>query len=343
MVYLTVIVPIRNEEVFIEKTLDLVISQEYPVDRYEVIVVDGMSTDRSKEIVRSYIKSHNKIDIRLLENPGILSSRGRNIGIKAARGKLIAVIDGHVYIPTKHLFKDMEELKEKNNALCLARPAPLDVPNLEENTGYWIAVARKSWLGHSKNSYIYSDFEGFVDPVSSGFAYDRSVFKKVGLFDESFDAAEDVEFHFRLKKAGIYAYTSPKFIIYYYPRETLRALFFQQKRYGEGRAKFILKHRDGFTKETPLPSFILLSHLLIPFWLIGFKVIPYLSLLMIGMLVLYWLILLSIGFNESIKKRKPLAGFIVASAFWVTHMGLGWGFIKSILKMKRNMFIKNNI
>jgi len=123
---------------------------------------------------------------------------------------------------------------------------------------YWIAIGRKSKIGHSKDSFIYSDFEGFVNPVSSGFAYDRSVFETVGYFDEGFDAAEDVEFHFRLKQAGIDAFTSPDLLIYSYPRFSLKALFRQQTRYGEGRARFVKKHTEGFTKETPIPALIFL-------------------------------------------------------------------------------------
>jgi succinoglycan biosynthesis protein ExoA len=331
MIFLSIIIPIRNEEKYIESTLDVLVNQDYPPDRFEIIVVDGMSDDNTRIIVENFINEHSINNIKLLNNPEILSSRARNIGIKVAMGKLIAVIDGHVHIPDNQLFKNMEHLMRNHNALCLARPAPLDVPGLKIGKAYWIAMARKSWLGHSKNSFIYSDFEGFVNPMSSGFAYDRSVFEKVGYFDESFDAAEDVEFHFRLKKNGIMAYTSPVLLIYYFPRRTLKELFYQQVRYGIGRARFVKKHPAGFTKETPIPSLIFIYLLSFPFILFLFHRFKLLaSIYFIGLLT-YWAILLLTGFMQGNKGEKIAASIYIAAAISTTHLGLGWGFIKKVL------------
>ncbi len=311
----------------------MLINQDYPKDKFEILVVDGKSTDRTREFVEKFKKEHQDFNIYLLDNPGYLSSRARNIGIHSAKGNLIGVIDGHVYIPNNHLFKNMEKLKEENNALCLARPAPLDVPGLN-GPGYWIGVARKSLLGHSRNSYIYSDFKGFVDPMSSGFAYDRSVFEKVGYFDESFDAAEDVEFHFRLKQAGIMAYTSPDLMIYSYPRESLFELFKQQVRYGIGRAKLIKKHIHALTLETPIPSLIFIFFVCLPLVILLSFLFSWIGVFYGSLLTIYWTILLLTGFKEAVTKKKFLPGIFIALAIWVTHMGLGWGFLKMFLSFK---------
>jgi succinoglycan biosynthesis protein ExoA len=330
MVYLSIIIPVRNEERFVGETLHALASQDYPKDRFELIVVDGKSTDNTRPEVGKFINEHQDVNVRLLDNPGCLSSRARNIGIREAKGQLIGVIDGHVFMPNGQLFKNMERLKERNNALCLARPAPLDVPGLKDRTAYWIAVARKSWLGHSRNSYIYSDCEGFVDPMSSGFAYDRSVFEKVGYFDEFFDAAEDVEFHFRLKQAGIMAYTSPDLLIYSYPRESLSSLFNQQVRYGVGRARLVRKNMKGLTKETPIPSLIFLFFVCLPLVLLFSFWFSWIGSVYAILVSLYWSILLVTGFKEALARERFFPGFLIAAAIWVTHMGLGWGFLKTI-------------
>jgi glycosyltransferase involved in cell wall biosynthesis len=332
MIYLSVIIPVRNEEKLIISTLDALVRQDYPKQRYELLVVDGRSTDQTRKAVKEFIKNHPGSNIRLLDNPGRLSSRGRNIGVQNAMGRLIGVIDGHVYIPDNSLFKNMERIKEDNNALCLSRPAPLDVPGLKEGIPYWIAVARKTWLGHSRSSYIYRENKGFVDPVSSGFAYDKKVFNIVGYFDESFDAAEDVEFHYRLKKVGILAFTSPDFLIYSYPRESFMALFRQQVRYGEGRARFVRKHSEGFTKETPIPAGIFLFFFFAPLTLSSFWWLPLIGFCYATVSCLYLLILLLAGFSETMKKKRFLPGILVAFGIWITHMGLGWGFLKRIFR-----------
>ena len=146
-IYLSVVVPIRNEESYIATTLAALASQDYPKERYELIVVDGRSTDSTRAVVERFICEHPEVNIQLLDNPGKWLSRARNIGVRAAKGQLIAVIDGHVYIPTKQMFANMQRLKEKHHALCLARPAPLLVPWLQKGMPLWIALARKVLAG----------------------------------------------------------------------------------------------------------------------------------------------------------------------------------------------------
>ncbi len=335
MVFLSVVAPVRNEGRFIAATLEALAGQEYPRQRFEIIVVDGGSEDGTREETARFGREHPDVGLRLLDNPGRLSSRGRNIGVKAARGRLVAVIDGHVHIPGRRLFADMEKAVNEHGALCLARPAPLDVPGVE-GLPYWIAAARKSWIGHSRSSYIYSDFRGWVDPVSSGFAYERSVFERVGGFDESFDAAEDVEFHHRLKLAGIMAWTAPEFTIYSYPRESFAGLFRQQVRYGEGRARFVRKHRGGLTWETPLPAFLLLLFAGLPWALLLPWPGPAGRLAVVSPLAAYAAVVLAAGMQQALAKGRFWPGFLVALAVWTTHMGLGWGFLKTMFIMDRH-------
>ena len=337
--YLSIVIPIRNEERYIIDTLDALINQDYPKQRYEILVVDGMSEDSTRVLVEKFSKEHSDNNIHLFDNPGRLSSRARNIGFRKAKGKLIGVIDGHVYIPNNQLFISMERLKEDNNAMCLARPQPLDVPGLRSGKPFWIAIARESWIGHSKNSNIFNKHvSGFIDPTSSGFAYDKSIFKRVGYVDEAFDAAEDVEFNYRVKQAGYKAYTSPNLLVYYYPRTSLWTLFKQQVRYGEGRARFARKHPDGLTKETPVPAFIFLLFILSPLTFIYSASLPQISIPYLAIIFLYWVILLCTGFFEAIKRKKLIQGIFIALGVWAIHMGLGWGFLKTVFLPANTLF-----
>lgn len=325
---ITVVVPVRNEGRNIRATLTELLDQDYSPDRYEVIVVDGRSDDNTSQVVRHVISERSDRQVRLLDNPGRLSSCARNLGVRAARGELIAVIDGHVKIPTRQLFASMQRLKTQHAALCLARPAPLFMSDGKGTMAEWIARARKTWLAHSQVSYIYSDHEGFVDPVSSGFAYDRAIFEQVGYFDESFDAAEDVEFHHRLKRAGIQAYTSAELTIYSFPRSSLRGLFRQMTRYGVGRIRLIGKHRDAFSIETLVPAGIFLYFALLaavaalgvwrPLWA---------AIYATGFAV-YAAILLATGIASPPKHKGLLASLKIAAAIATTHLGLGWGLVK---------------
>jgi succinoglycan biosynthesis protein ExoA len=330
-VYLTVGLPIRNEEAHINATLEALASQDFPRQRYELIVVDGQSTDGTRAVVEDFIRRHPEVNVRLMDNPGMWSSRARNIGIRAAGGRLIAVIDGHVHVPNNQLFASMERLQGEHHALCLARPAPLLVPSQTDAMSYWIAVARGCWLAHSRNSYIYRDCEGFVDPTSSGFAYHRDVFDRVGCFDESFDAAEDCEFHHRLKQAGIQAYTSPDLTIYSFPRETLSSLFRQMVRYGTGRARLARKHPEAFTKETLIPPAVLLLFAAGPLAVLAASWLPLLAVAYMAAMAIYWLVVLVTSIVLAVRRRRVFAGLYIAVAIWTTHIGLGYGFLKAMV------------
>ena len=112
-IFLSIVIPVRNEEKFIQRTLESLVNQDFPRGRYELIVVDGRSTDLTVPIVQKFIADHPDVNIRLVDNPGILSSRARNIGIRMSKGQLIGVIDGHVYIPDNQLFTNMEKFKKE--------------------------------------------------------------------------------------------------------------------------------------------------------------------------------------------------------------------------------------
>ena len=248
--FLTIVMPVRNEARFIRDTLLQLLAQDFPTDSYEIIVADGMSDDGTREIVTELAQSYPQI--RLLDNPKRLSSAGRNVGFKEGRGDYFLVVDGHCYIPDTKLFSNTIECFLKSGADCLGRPQPLDPPSLTPFQKS-VALARASRLGHGGDSLIYGDYEGFASPVSNGAAYARHVFEKVGYVDENFDAAEDVEFNYRVEKAGLTCFTSPKLTVRYYPRENLRGLFRQMMRYGKGRRRFTWKHPKAQTINQLIP------------------------------------------------------------------------------------------
>ncbi len=237
--FITVVMPVRNEARFIADTLGQLLSQDYPKDRFEILVADGMSDDGTRDIVTRTAEDDDRV--RLLDNPKRRSSAGRNVGFRAGRGDYFVVVDGHCFIPDDQFLSNIAECFEISGADCLGRPQPLDPPGLTPFQQS-VALARASRLGHGGNSLIYGDYEGFASPVSNGAAYKREVFEKVGYVDEDFDACEDVEFNHRVEQAGLKAYTSPKIAVRYYPRENLPPLIGQMQRYGRGRTRLYRKH-----------------------------------------------------------------------------------------------------
>ncbi|HSG98648.1 MAG TPA: glycosyltransferase family 2 protein, partial [candidate division Zixibacteria bacterium] len=236
---IAVILPVLNEAKYLERTLEQIVEQKYPKDKLEVVVADGGSTDGTPDIARKF--AVRLPDLQILHNKTGGPAGGRNMGVRHTSAPYVIVIDGHVHIPSRTLLADMVDLFRRTGADCLCRPQPLDPPdtNLFQLA---IARARSSFLGHNPSSDIYSNVEKETDPTSSGAMWKREVFGKIGEFDESLNACEDVDFNYRVKQAGLKAWISPKLRVFYYPRDTVRGLWRQMFRYGFARYQFGRKH-----------------------------------------------------------------------------------------------------
>jgi succinoglycan biosynthesis protein ExoA len=249
--FISVIVPVRNEGHFIRRTLEQLLTQDYDPERFEVLVTDGRSTDNTVAVVRSLQESH--ANLHVLDNPSRWSSAGRNCAIRAARGELLVVVDGHCELENGDYFKQLVSAFERSGADCLGRPQPLDATPATP-LQQAICLARSCLLGHHHNSFVYSSAEGYVQAKSVAVAYRRDVFTRVGLFDESFDACEDVELNHRIDQAGLRCFFTPRTRVHYYARATLRGLFQQMHRYGRGRLRLVRKQPETFTVPGFMPA-----------------------------------------------------------------------------------------
>jgi succinoglycan biosynthesis protein ExoA len=322
---ISVIVPVRNEARSIERTLRVLLTQDFPRERFEVIVADGASTDETVPIVR---RLQGEFDnLKLVFNANRLSSAGRNLGVRHATKDVAVVVDGHCHVPDKNYLKNVSAAFDASGADSLGRPQPLDVP---DPTPFQRAVsaARSSRLGHNPGSDIYSDRPKFVPPQSTAVAYTRTVFHRVGLFDEAFDACEDVEFNERVNAAGLTCYFTPSVKIVYEPRKDLRALFYQLARYGLGRAKLAFKHPKSLTLPALVPplwvAWVLAGGLMSLF-------VPYLGWLWLASVGLYAAVLLAAGL--ALGRGQPRGVAVrIPLVFAAIHFGFAWGFWKEVIK-----------
>lgn len=259
---LSIVIPVRNESRALPALLDSLLDQDYPAQDYEILVVDGRSSDGTASLIREY-SSKAKVPVILVDNPSILSSAGRNAGVERASGQYILFIDGHCQLPSRTLLRDTLRIFNETGADCLCRPQPLLAPST--SIGNMIAAVRGSTLGHGRDSLIYSmNYSGVADPASSGASYRKGVFKMIGHYDEQFDACEDVDFNIRVRKAGLKAFADPSLAVFYEPRSTVKALYLQMRRYGRGRMRLAVKHPDGINGSQFVPLLLVLVAALTP-------------------------------------------------------------------------------
>lgn len=323
--FISVLVPVRNEEAFIKDTLTQMLNQDYDPERYEVIVADGQSTDATCEIVREFQLDHPNLFLH--GNPRCWSSAGRNVAVRAARGDLLVVIDGHCDLGNPHYLTDLAAAFAASGADCIGRPQPLDVLHATP-LQQAIAAARSSRLGHHPDSFIYSSAERFVPPESVAIAYRRDVFETVGLFDETFDACEDVEFNHRVARAGLRCYFTPKVRVHYYPRASLRGLFRQMVRYGRGRVRLLRKHPDTFSVPCLLPAAFLIG-LIVGAGAALFS--PWLAAAYGAVLTVYVVAVLLGSVAAAFQARSVRILPWLPLVFATIHVGAGAGFLREWL------------
>ena len=317
--FISVIVPVRNEEAFIGDTLEQLLNQHYDPERFEVLVADGGSTDDTRAVVAAMQREYP--NLRLLPNPGRWSSAGRNVGIRAARGEIALLIDGHCEVDNSRYLADLADAFERSGADCVGRPQPLDV----RGATCWqraVALARASRLGHHPASHIWSEREAFVPPQSVAVAYRRCVFERVGLFDEGFDACEDVELNHRVARAGMRCFFTPRVRVRYHPRQTLAGLFRQMVRYGRGRVRLLRKHRDSFSLPGFLPSAFLAGVVCGPLFALWSA---WLGLLYAGALGAYALAVLAYSVVLAVRARELPLLPLLPPVFLTVHLGAGTG------------------
>lgn len=319
---ISVIVPVRNEARCIRQTLDQLLGQHYDPDRFEVIVADGESSDETPMIIREMQADHR--NLLLLTNPRRWSSAGRNLGVRAARGEIVVVVDGHCDVDSPDYLMNLADAFERSGADCVGRPQPLDV-RAASPLQKAIAAARSSRLGHNPASFIYSSAERFVPSKSVAVAYRRSVFETVGYFDENFDACEDVELNHRIDRAGLRCFFTPRARVRYYPRSSLKDLFHQLRRYGQGRVRLLAKHPETFTVPCFLPAAFLLGLVVGPFLSL---LSPWLALAYASVTSLYLLAVLIASATLAFQAGEPRLFPRLLVVFPTIHLGAGAGLLQ---------------
>lgn len=310
----SIVIPCRNEEKYIEKRLDSLIAQDFPKEKMEVLVIDGMSEDRTREIISNLKSQISNPPIRLIDNLKKFTNFALNLGIKEAKGEILMLIGAHAGYEKDYVSKCVRCLKEydADNVGGVMKTLP------SENTLFAKAIAFSlSCPFGAGNAYYKSGYSGqpkWVDTVFGG-CYKREVFEKIGLFNENLVRSQDMEFNLRLKKAGGKILLVPNIVSYYYPKSNLKDFFlhnFEDGVWAIYPLKFV---KAPLRLRHYIPLFFVLT-LPLSIW-------PYI------------LVSLFFSFKITLIKKDVRLFFVMPLVFSVRHFGYGlgsvWGLIKLII------------
>ena len=256
--FVSIVVPCRNEAAYIRPLLDSILANEYPRDRLEVLIIDGLSDDGTRSVIAGYARRHPVI--QLFDNPRRTTPCALNLGISRARGSIIMRMDAHAHYPPNYI-ADLVDWLEQSGAdnvggACVTLPADATA------TARAIAAALAHPWGIGNSRFRLGTNEPReVDTVPFG-CFRREVFERAGLFDEDLVRSQDSEFNFRLLRAGGRVLLVPGVVSTYYARDSLGKLWRMFFQYGYFKPLVARKVGAIMTARQLVPALFLSSVLL---------------------------------------------------------------------------------
>lgn len=320
--FVSVILPVYNEMGYVGPCLESLLNNTYPANRYEILVIDGRSTDGTREYIEALARQDARV--RLIDNPRRFLAPGINIGIREARGELLTRMDGHGVAAPDFIERSVEALREHPDAWCAGGPVNTVARSF---IGQVIATAIRVPVGIGGPAYRTGNVEGYVPTVLQG-TYRREVFERIGLLDENMIRTEDDDLHIRLHQAGGRIYITPKVRSDHYARESLSKVARQYYQYGYWRIPIILKYGKPATLRQVVPLAFVLSWLALVVAALLWRPALY---ALVGLVGVYLLVLLA-GAIMAMRKHSFLVGLCTPAVFPLLHFGYGLGSLLAVLR-----------
>ena len=326
----SVVMPVYNEEKYIDKCINSLLEQDYPQDKMEWIFVDGNSKDRTIEILSRYQKEYPNL-IKVYENPNKIVPYAMNIGISASKGKYIVRLDAHADYAKDYISKCVYYL-ENTDAENVGGVAETKSHGFVGNA---IAKMLSSKFGVGNSQFRTNGESGYVDTVPFG-AFRREVFKKYGGYDERLVRNQDNEMNFRIRKNGGKIYLSNEIKLSYYCRDSIKGISQMAQKNGMWNiitmklcpGSMGIRHFIPFGFVTSVAMLLILGIFHYAFWaLLGCEMLLYVLLdLMFSMRI-----------GNTISEK-----LLLILLFPIFHISYGLGSISGLLKLCKKEYRDNS-
>lgn len=323
---LSVICPIYNEERYIAGCIESILAQDFPKTELEVLFVDGMSTDRTREIVDIYTKRYPFI--HLIDNPERIVPFAMNRGIAASKGKVVMRLDAHATYESNY-FSNLVAALKRLGADNVGSVCKTDVLNKTPKTlAIREVLSNKFGVGNS-TFRTGIDHEMQVDTVPFG-CWRRDVFEKYGLYDVRLVRNQDIELNKRIQRGGGKIYIVPGTSCTYLARETYAKL--ARNNYGNGMWNMLTVYYTRQLKSLSLRHFVPLIFLLsLTLPLIAALCWWPLAMVALLSLVMYVGVIGLVSFRLAVQKHLDF-GYLLLS-FMTLHLSYGWGSLCGLAKL----------
>jgi len=319
-IIVSVIVPMRNEGNYVEKCMKSILSQDFPLEKLEVIVVDGLSEDKSQEIAKYYAKMYPDT-VKLIENVNKTVPFAMNIGIKKSVGKYIVRLDAHSEYANDYISKCISTIEETDadnvGGLLITRGVGF--------IGEAFAKVISSKFGVGNSGFRTNASSGYVDTVPFG-TYKRETFEKYGFYDTRLTRNQDNELNYRIRKNGGKVYLNSDIKLTYFCRNNIADILRQSFENGKWNIITTKLCPGAMSVRHFVPLGFLLSLITMPV-IIFF--LPILVWLFIAELGLYLILNIFFSFKLASGISQIPILFIL---FPLMHLSYGFGSLVGLLK-----------
>lgn len=329
--FVSIIVPCYNEEATIRHLLNAVFAQTYPRAQMELIISDGMSTDRTREVVEAFQKEHADLEIRVVNNTARAIPSALNQAIREGRGDVFVRLDAHS-MPIPEYVERCVAAHEAGKGENIGGVWEIR-PGADTAIAKAISFAAAHPLGVGDAMYRLNARPGAVDTVPFG-SFRRSLIEKIGAFDETLLANEDYEFNTRVRESGGVVWLDPSIRSVYFSRSTLGKLAVQYWRYGFWKFRMLKRYPHTLRWRQALPP----AFVLILLTLIVLSLVWNAAGVLLALQLSFYLFALGLaGLQLAVKKRKGFLIWGLPLAIAVMHLAWGSAFLWSgLLSLFKN-------
>ncbi|HET6979213.1 MAG TPA: glycosyltransferase family 2 protein [Pyrinomonadaceae bacterium] len=322
--FVSMVIPCLNEERFIRAVLES-LSRQYEPGCFEIIVVDGISTDRTREVIAAFAGDNPRVAVKVIDNPDKDIPKALNLGIDAATGDIIVRMDAHS-IPSSGYVRRCVKLLTEGDAAVVGMPWKICAGNdTVVARGIALAVAHPFGIGDAKYRLNVAAAE-YVDTVPFG-AFKKTLWQRLGGFNEKLLANEDYDFNYRVRKDGGKVLLDAAEHCDYVARATLGDLAKQYWRYGGWKAQMVKLQ----------PASLRWRHLVAPAFVASVVITALASivwwpatLLFLAVADSYVLLSLICSLQIAARARSLALFFVLPLIFLSLHLSWGTSFIAGL-------------
>ena len=323
--FVSVVMPVRNEEDFIAKSLGSVLSQDYPHELLEIVVADGLSSDGTVKLIEN-LAIETTIPIKIIANPKKIAPAALNLAIAESRGDIIVRIDGHCEIDPDYI-SSCVELLTSGKADGVGGPIETIGSGVQAEA---IAIAMSSKFGVGGSAFrTVNDREMFTDTVAFP-GYTREILERAGPYNEELVRNQDDEYNYRIRKLGGRILLSPSIRSKYYSRSTFRSLWKQYFQYGYWKVRVLQLH----PRQMSLRQFVPLGFVLSVITLSVLALLTVSGGWMLGLLILTYIGANLVASFAAAGRKLYLIPFLLLS-FSILHISYGLGSVAGLTAFRQ--------